>query len=64
MGLEFGGGLEASPPEARGCGNGAPALGHFLIKIMYFYAYFGQNRYFKAITHQFKAFKINLKVLK
>jgi len=65
MGLGFGGdwgrnpqlpeaigGLGASPPEARRSGNGAPALGdfcNFLIKITYFYAYFGQNTYFKAI---------------
>jgi len=25
-----------------------------------FYSYFGQNSYFKAITHQIKAFKISL----
>jgi len=32
--------------------RGIPELGdfcNFLIKITYFYAYFGQNRYFKAI---------------
>jgi len=54
------------PPKARGSGNGAPALGYFcnfLIKITYFYAYFGQNRYVKAITHQLNAFKISLNVL-
>jgi len=62
--------LGDSPPEARRSGNGAPALGdfcgdfcNFLIKITYFYAYFGQNRYFKAIIHQLKAFKISLNVL-
>jgi len=40
------GGLGASPTEARGSGNGAPALGdfyNFLIKITYFYAYIGQK---------------------
>jgi len=39
-----------------------PALGdfcNFSIKITYFYAYFGQNSYFKAITYQLKAFKSN-----
>jgi len=30
---------------------------NFLIKITQFYAYFGQKIYFKAITHQFKAFE-------
>jgi len=65
MGLEFGRGLGAEPPAAGGhwvSGGFAaggkevwergPALGdfcNFLIKITYFYVYFGQNRYFKAI---------------
>jgi len=56
-------GLRALPPEARRSGNGDPVLGdfcNFLIKITYFYAYFGQDRYFKAITYQLKAFKISL----
>jgi len=35
----------------------------FSIKITHFYAYFGQNSYFKAITHQLKGFKISLNVL-
>jgi len=42
------------------------ALGNFatfLIKITHFYANFGQNSYFEAITHQLKAFKISLYVL-
>jgi len=30
---------------------------------MYFYTYFGQNSYFKAITHQLKALKISLNTL-
>jgi len=30
---------------------------------MYFYAYFGQISYFKAITHQLKALKISLNLL-
>jgi len=34
-----------------------PELGDFSIKIMHFYAHFGQNSYFKAITYQLKAFK-------
>jgi len=52
------GGLGDSPPEARGYGTGPSAVDfcNFLIKIVYFYAYFGQNRYFKAITHQLKEF--------
>jgi len=60
--LEAIGGLGASQPEARVSGNGVPTLGYFckfLIKI----TYFGQNRYFKAITHQLKTFKISLNVL-
>jgi len=36
---------------------------NFSIKITHFYAYFGQNSYFKAITHQLEAFKISLNVL-
>jgi len=46
------------PPKARGYGGMAPALGDFYtfsIKITHFYAYFGQNSYFKAIIHQLKA---------
>jgi len=30
---------------------------NFSIKITYFYAYFGQNGYFEAKTHQLKAFE-------
>jgi len=30
---------------------------NFSIKITQFYAYFGQNSYFKAITHQLKTFE-------
>jgi len=36
---------------------------NFSIKITNFYADFGQNSYFKAITYQLKAFKISLNVL-
>jgi len=36
---------------------------NFSIKIAHFYAYFGRNSYFKAITHQLKAFKISLNIL-
>jgi len=46
---------------ARGrAGRKVPALGdfcNFSIKITHFYAYFGQNGYFKAIIHQLKAFE-------
>jgi len=43
-----------------------PGLGdfcNFSVKMTYFYAYFGQNSYFKAIIHQLKAFKISLNAL-
>jgi len=30
-------------------------------KLMHFYAYFGQNSYFKAIIHQLKVLKVSLK---
>jgi len=49
-----------------GSGNKALALGdlyNFSIKITHIYAYFSQNSYFKATTHQLKAFKISLNVL-
>jgi len=55
-------GLGILPPEAKG----SAALGdfcNFSIKKNIFNAYFGQNRYFKAIIHQLKAFKISLNVL-
>jgi len=57
-------GLGGSPPEERG----SAALGNFCNfsikkKKNVFKAYFGQKRYFKAITHQLKAFKISLNVL-
>jgi len=53
---------------AGGKGNEgeAPSAGRFLQllnKNNTFYAYFGQNSYFKVITHQLKAFKISLNVL-
>jgi len=59
--LEAIGGLEA--PAARGKGLGAKLLAlddfcYFSIKIM---LYFGQNSYFKAITHQLTAFKKQFK---
>jgi len=52
----FGGGLgqNSQPLEARGSGGGASTLGgfcNFSIKITHFYAYFGQNSYFKAINN-------------
>jgi len=53
-------------PEVKGSGDGASSAGrffNFLIKITHFYENFGQNSYFKAITHQLKAFKITLNVL-
>jgi len=42
-------------PGAGGLGAEPPALGEFSkfsIKITPFYAYYGQNSYFKAITYQ------------
>jgi len=61
------GGLRQSPqpPEARGLEAELSDTGRFLhfFKITHFYAYFGQNSYFKAITHQLKEFKISLNVL-
>jgi len=48
--------LEAEPPALV-------ELYNFSINITQFYAYFGQNSYSKAITHQFKAFKMSLNVL-
>jgi len=54
-------------PEARESGGGAHSAGQilqFFIKIMHFYAYLGQNSYFKAsIKHQLKVLKISLNVL-
>jgi len=47
-------------------GSEAPIAGRFLQnfnKNNAFYAYFDQNSYFKAIIHQFKAFKSSLNVL-
>jgi len=41
-----------------------PSLGdfcNFSIKITHFYAHVGPNSYFKAITHQLKAFKKQFK---
>jgi len=35
----------------------------FFNKITHFYAYFGQNSNFKAITQKLKAFKISLNIL-
>jgi len=48
------------PPDARGLGAEHPELGdfcNFSIKITHFYAYFCQDSYFKAITHQLKRLK-------
>jgi len=45
---------------------GGAALGDFCkfsMKITHFYAYFNQNSYFKAITHQLIAFKTSLNIL-
>jgi len=49
-------GQSPQSPEAK-----HPVLGdfyNFIIKITHFYAYYGQNSYFKAILHQLKAFKL------
>jgi len=45
----------SQPPEARRSESGASIAGRFLqslnaVKITHFYAYFGQNSYFKAIS--------------
>jgi len=63
-------GLGANPPAAGDRrvlgGRSSQRWGdfcNFLIKITHFYAYFSQNRYFKVITHQLKAFKISLNIL-
>jgi len=54
-------------PEAiRGLGANLSALGdfcNFSMKITIFLCIFHPNSYFKAITYQFKAFKISLNVL-
>jgi len=68
MGVGVGGvwGWCPQPPKARGLEVELLARAifcDFSIKIMHFYAYFGQNSYFKAITHKLKAFKISLNVL-
>jgi len=55
--LEANGGLDAKPSRQRQGVLGTPALGDFSMKITHFYAYFGQTSYFKAITHQLKAFE-------
>jgi len=47
-------------PKARESRGEAPSAGccfQFSIKIKHFYAYFGQNSYFKAAAHQFKTYK-------
>jgi len=44
-------------------GVGAGRSLQFFNKSNAFFAYFGQNSYFKAITHQSKTFKISLNVL-
>jgi len=61
----FGGGVVK--PDAIGARGMEASAGRFLQflnkKKTHFYAYFGQNSYFKAITHQLKALKISLDVL-
>jgi len=57
---EESGGKALSRRKQGGSGAKLPALDdvcNFSIKITHFYAYFGQYSYFKAITHQFKAFE-------
>jgi len=60
----FGWVLGAPPPVAGGhwgsVGSEVPVLGdfcNFSIKITHFYTEFGQNKYFKAIASQIKAFE-------
>jgi len=55
-------GIKLPAAGSKRSGAKPPALGNFSIKITYFYAYFCQNSYFKAISHQLKAFKISLNV--
>jgi len=53
-------GLGGKPPAAGGLGSKSPTLDdfcNFSIKITHFYAYFDQNSYFKATTHQLKVFE-------
>jgi len=49
----FGSGLGAEGAELSVLGD----FCNFLTKLTHFYAYFGQNSYFKVIIHQLKAFK-------
>jgi len=61
-------GSGAETPAARGhwwyegeAPSGWEVFAIFSIKITHFNAYFGQNSYFKAITHQSKAFEKQFK---
>jgi len=77
-GGHWGSGGEAQPPEdgsleqslqrQGGLEAEAQPLGDFCnfsikIPVTQFYAYFGQNSYFKVITHQLKGIQISLNVL-
>jgi len=55
----WGFGAKPSTPGGKGdCMEAEPpAAGDFFNKKTHFYAYFGQNSYFKAITLQLKGFK-------
>jgi len=55
--------MAKSPPKAIGGAAALVDFCNFSTKITHFYAYFGQNIYFKAITHQLKAFEKQFKVL-
>jgi len=59
-GSEIGGETLCRRKPLRAWGAKLPALGNFCnfsIKINHFYINFSQNSYFKAITHQLKAFE-------
>jgi len=62
-----GGRMRPELPSAGGhCGSGLGAEGRFLQffnKNNAFNAYFGRNSYYKATTHQLKAFKSSLNEL-
>jgi len=58
-------GLRAKPPEVRGSGDGAGRFLQFFNKNnTFFFVNFDQNRYFKPISHQLKAFEKQSKCIK
>jgi len=51
----MGEGQSSQPSEVGRTSQRLAIFCNFSIKITHFYAYFSQNSYFKAITHQLKA---------